>query len=42
MARFERTQPDRLVTSLAEAVVYVHELFAPTPEPALAEAALVA
>ena len=34
MARFERTQPDRLSTSLAEAVEHVQELVRPKPEPA--------
>jgi len=34
MARFERTQPDRLTTSLAEAVAQVQELVRPKPEPA--------
>ena len=32
MARFERTQPDRLSTSLAEAVAHVQELMLPKPE----------
>jgi predicted PurR-regulated permease PerM len=32
MARFERTQPDRLSTSLAEAVEHVQELVGPVPE----------
>jgi hypothetical protein len=32
MARFERTQPDRLSTSLAEAVEHVQELVRPKPE----------
>ena len=32
MARFERTQPDRLSTSLAEAVEHIQELVAPKPE----------
>jgi hypothetical protein len=31
-ARFERTQPDRLSTSLAEAVAHVQELVRPKPE----------
>jgi predicted PurR-regulated permease PerM len=31
-ARFERTQPDRLSTSLAEAVAHVQELVGPKPE----------
>ncbi len=31
-ARFERTQPDRLSTSLAEAVEHVLELVRPKPE----------
>ena len=31
-SRFERTQPDRLSTSLAEAVEHVHELVGPVPE----------
>jgi hypothetical protein len=34
-ARFERTQPDRLSTSLAEAVEHVQELVCPKPEVAL-------
>jgi predicted PurR-regulated permease PerM len=34
MARFERTQPDRLSTSLAEAVAHVQELVLPKPEAA--------
>ena len=34
MARFERTQPDRLSTSLAEAVEHVQELVRPKPEAA--------
>ena len=34
MARFERTQPDRLSTSLAEAVAHVQELMLPKPEAA--------
>ena len=33
-ARFERTQPDRLSTSLAEAVEHVQELIRPKPEAA--------
>ncbi|HXP83814.1 MAG TPA: AI-2E family transporter [Bryobacteraceae bacterium] len=33
-ARFERTQPDRLVTSLAEAVEHIQELVCPKPEAA--------
>jgi predicted PurR-regulated permease PerM len=32
MARFERTQPDRLSTSLAEAVAHIQELVSPKPE----------
>jgi len=32
MARFERTQPDRLSTSLAEAVEHVQELVRPKPQ----------
>jgi len=32
MVRFERTQPDRLSTSLAEAVKHVEELVCGTPE----------
>jgi hypothetical protein len=32
MARFERTQPDRLPTSLAKAVEHVQELVRPKPE----------
>ena len=34
MARFDRTQPDRLSTSLAEAVEHVQELVLPKPEAA--------
>jgi hypothetical protein len=34
MARFERTQPDHLSTSLAEAVGYLQELVRPEPEAA--------
>jgi len=34
MTRFERTQPDRLSTSLAEAVAHVQELVRPKPEAA--------
>ncbi len=34
MARFERTQPDRLSTSLAEAVAHIQELASPKPEAA--------
>ena len=33
-ARFERTQPDRLSTSLAEAVQHVEELVRPKPKAA--------
>jgi predicted PurR-regulated permease PerM len=33
-ARFERTQPDRLATSLAEALEHVEELVRPKPKPA--------
>jgi hypothetical protein len=33
MARFERTQPDRLSTSLAEAVEHIQELVGPAPLP---------
>jgi predicted PurR-regulated permease PerM len=36
MARFERTQPDRLVTSLTEAVAQVQELACPKPAPLVA------
>ena len=32
MARFDRTQPDRLSTSLAEAVEHIQELVRPEPE----------
>ena len=32
MARFERTGPDRLSTSLAEAIDHIRELTAPVPE----------
>jgi hypothetical protein len=32
--RFERTQPDRLSTSLAEALEHIQELVLPTPEAA--------
>jgi hypothetical protein len=31
-SRFERTQPDRMSTSLAEAVEHVQELVRPKPE----------
>jgi predicted PurR-regulated permease PerM len=41
MTRFERTQPDRLSTSLAEAVAHVQELVRPKPEPAAVAASLV-
>ncbi len=34
MTRFERTQPDRLSTSLADAVAHVQELISPTPQAA--------
>jgi predicted PurR-regulated permease PerM len=34
MTRFERTQPDRLSTSLADAVAHVQELISPTPRAA--------
>ena len=34
MARFERTQPDRLSTSLAEALVHIQELVSPQSESA--------
>jgi hypothetical protein len=34
MTRFERTQPDRLSTSLAEALTHVQELVHPNPEAA--------
>jgi hypothetical protein len=34
MVRFERTQPDRLSTSLAEAVAHIQELVSPKPEAA--------
>jgi predicted PurR-regulated permease PerM len=34
MARFERTQPDRLSTSLAETVAHIQELVSPKPEDA--------
>jgi predicted PurR-regulated permease PerM len=40
ITRFERTQPDRLSTSLAEAVAYIQELVRPTP-PAAAPGGLV-
>lgn len=33
ITRFERTQPDRLSTSLAEAVAHIQELVSPKPEP---------
>jgi len=42
MARFERTQPDRLSTSLEEAVEHVQELVRPKPEGAISEAGAVA
>jgi len=32
MARFDRTQPDRLSTSLAEAVEHIQEVAAPEPQ----------
>jgi hypothetical protein len=35
ITRFERTQPDRLCTSLAQAVEHIQELVSPTPEPAV-------
>ena len=33
ITRFERTQPDRLSTSLVEAVAHIQELVSPKPEP---------
>ena len=41
MTRFERTQPDRLSTSLAQAVEHVQELVSPKPEAAAVSASLV-
>ncbi len=37
-SRFERTQPDRLSTSLAQALEHVQELLRPQPEPELGNA----
>jgi hypothetical protein len=42
MARFERTQPDRLSTSLAEAVEHVQDLVRPKQAAAIGEAVAVA
>ena len=41
ITRFERTQPDRLSTSLAEAVAHIQELVSPKPEPAAVSGSLV-
>ena len=41
MTRFERTQPDRLATSLAQAVEQIQELVSPRPEPAVLTASLL-
>ncbi len=41
ITRFERTQPDRLSTSLAEAVEHIQELVSPKPEEALPSVSLV-
>jgi hypothetical protein len=41
ITRFERTQPDRLSTSLAEAVEYIQELVRPKPEEAALSVSLV-
>jgi len=41
ITRFERTQPDRLSTSLAQAVEHVQELVRPKPEPAAVLGSLV-
>jgi len=41
MTRFERTQPDRLCTSLAQAVEHIEELVSPRPEPAVLAASLL-
>ena len=42
MARFERTQPHRLSTSLAQALEHVQELACPKLEPAISEVAAAA
>ena len=41
ITRFERTQPDRLSTSLAQAVEHIQELVNPPPEPAVLAGSLV-
>jgi hypothetical protein len=41
MTRFERTQPDRLSTSLAQAVEHIQELGSPRPDPAVLTASLL-
>ena len=41
MTRFERAQPDRLSTSLAEAVAHVQELVSPKPAPEVLTGGLV-
>jgi hypothetical protein len=41
ITRFERTQPDRLSTSLAQAVEHIQELVNPAPEPAVLAGSLV-
>ncbi len=41
MTRFERTQPDRLSTSLAEAVEHIQELVHPKPEAAPSSSGIV-
>jgi predicted PurR-regulated permease PerM len=41
MTRFERTQPDRLSTSLAEAVQHIQELVHPKPEAATPSSGIV-
>ncbi len=41
ITRFERTQPDRLSTSLAQAVAHIQELVTPKPEPAVLSGSLV-
>jgi hypothetical protein len=41
ITRFERTQPDRLCTSLAETLEHVQELISPRPEPEVPSGSLV-
>ena len=41
ITRFERTQPERLSTSLAQAVEHIQELVSPKPEPAVLAGSLV-